>query len=111
MERIYEGEREKRRGAHEPVPHERECACQSQEEHHRRNAGWQRRVRQNPQAVVWDLNAHQLLDQYGRPVPENEKAVTERFVSDPEAVPNLIFDLAAKVDSGEIGGFKLTVRR
>ena len=70
-----------------------------------------RRVRQNPQAVVWDFAAHRLLDQDGRPVPENPEAVTERFVSDPEAVPNLLFDLAAKVDSGEIGGFKITVRR
>jgi hypothetical protein len=47
-------------------PLRRECDCRSLPEHRRRNAGWQGRLRQNPQAVVWDLNAHRLLDLDGR---------------------------------------------
>ncbi|MEK6271426.1 MAG: hypothetical protein AABM42_02110 [Actinomycetota bacterium] len=62
----------------------RECACQSQEEHDRRNAGWQRKLRQDPRAVVWDLNAHRLLDQDGQDVPENE----ERAIPDPSVKSN-----------------------
>jgi hypothetical protein len=50
------------------TPESAECTCQSIEEHHRRNAGWQGRVRQNPEAVAWDLATHRLLDQDGRDV-------------------------------------------
>jgi hypothetical protein len=79
----------------------------------RRNYGiWWQRSHRHPgweslpePGLIWLESEERVI--------RNPDFVEERSVSanPPEAVTSLIFDLAAKVDTGEIAAFKLTVRR